>query len=86
MDIVCKGICNRYDGVTNKLYATVIKDGDLIVVNHKKQDMEVGLKKKITEHAKLHGHDTITPDLEKKLKSLIKEALALYFSKIHHLS
>jgi len=35
---------------------------------------EEGLMKKIAEHAKLHGHDTITPDLEKKVKSLIKEA------------
>jgi len=37
------------------------------------ENTEEELMKKIAEHAKLHGHDTITPDLEKKVKSLIKE-------------
>ena len=37
------------------------------------ENTEEDLMKKIAEHAKLHGHDTITPDLEAKVKSLIKK-------------
>jgi len=38
------------------------------------ENTEEDLMKKIAEHAKKHGHSAITPDLEKKVKSHIKEA------------
>ncbi|WP_148680201.1 DUF1059 domain-containing protein [Nitrosopumilus maritimus] len=37
------------------------------------EETEDELMKKVTEHAKLHGHDEMTSDLTAKVKSLIKE-------------